>query len=74
MIRAVAARRARSWPAATVIVRLRLDHAGYLELLRGFPLGDHLAAQDGDACQDGACLRVRTRHRRFRRRDPCGRA
>ncbi|MGW5155597.1 FxSxx-COOH system tetratricopeptide repeat protein [Nonomuraea wenchangensis] len=40
--------------AATVIVRLRLDHAGYLELLRGFPVGDHLTAQDGDAYPAGA--------------------
>ncbi|MGA5761915.1 FxSxx-COOH system tetratricopeptide repeat protein [Nonomuraea bangladeshensis] len=40
--------------AATVIVRLRLDHAGYLELLRGFPVGDYLTAQDGDAYPAGA--------------------
>ncbi|MEU6797729.1 tetratricopeptide repeat protein [Nonomuraea wenchangensis] len=40
--------------AATVIVRLRLDHAGYLELLRGFPVRDFLTAQDGDAYPAGA--------------------
>ncbi|MER7368074.1 tetratricopeptide repeat protein [Nonomuraea wenchangensis] len=39
--------------AATVIVRLRLDYAGYLELLRGFPVGDYLTAHDGDAYPAG---------------------
>ncbi|QYC41679.1 Tetratricopeptide repeat protein [Nonomuraea coxensis DSM 45129] len=44
--------------AATVIVRLRLDHAGYLELLRGFPVGDCLTAQDGDAYPAGTAEAV----------------
>ncbi|MEU6786673.1 tetratricopeptide repeat protein, partial [Nonomuraea angiospora] len=39
--------------AASVIIRLRLDYHGYLELLRGFPVGDYLAAQDGDAYPAG---------------------
>ncbi|GAA2207270.1 hypothetical protein GCM10009850_027280 [Nonomuraea monospora] len=39
--------------AAAVIVRLRLSYAGYLELLRGLPIGDHLTAQHGDAYPAG---------------------
>ncbi|WP_327588172.1 tetratricopeptide repeat protein [Nonomuraea sp. NBC_00507] len=39
--------------AAAVIVRLRLSCAGYLELLRDFPVGDQLTAQHGDAYPAG---------------------
>ncbi|WP_187414395.1 tetratricopeptide repeat protein [Nonomuraea sp. PA05] len=44
--------------AAAVIVRLRLSYAGYLELLRGLPIGDHLTAQHGDAYPAGTAEAV----------------
>ncbi|GAA1655883.1 hypothetical protein GCM10009733_061730 [Nonomuraea maheshkhaliensis] len=39
--------------AAAVIARLRLDYAGYLDLLRDFPIGDYLPARHGDAYPAG---------------------
>ncbi|MEV0831410.1 tetratricopeptide repeat protein [Nonomuraea rubra] len=39
--------------AAAVIVRLRLDYRGYLDLLHDVPLGDFLTAQHGDAYPAG---------------------